>query len=185
MQQGYITDRILDEGDLDLIKMYLDNAEWQEVFQDYNLFNLLRHDVPSEVLSRSTFYSKLQEYAEKMGGHKEGVGAYFLKYIPDSFTRMHQDHESRLTIVTMIDSEDLVGGDAIVRTRYRAPEKGRPAHMKCSRGKEENNPPYGHDIIMEVLPVEKGESLIYGNDLMHAVSKVHSGQRTVLITWFR
>jgi len=58
--------------------------------------------------------------------------------------------------------------------------------MKCSRNDNENEkPPYGQEMILDVLPMEVGESLVYGNDLSHGVSLVHEGQRTVLVTWFR
>ena len=182
---SYTTHQIFDDNDLAVLKDYVSTIEWDNVFQDYNLFNLKRHDCKtSDILEP---YKKLSEYADRNSATKVGFGAYFLRYEKGSFTRIHKDNNSKLTIVTLIEtSDDLVGGDAIVLDEYKSPVGGRPAAYKCSRsGPEKDRPPYGQDIIMDVIPAKDGESLIYGNDLDHAVSRVHSGQRTVLITWFK
>jgi hypothetical protein len=125
------------------------------------------------------FFNKLHSYS-KMDYY---VGCYFLKYIPGSFCRMHSDHGSDLTMVTLIDDENLVGGHSIVREIYG--RKERPADQECKRSSEDwENPPYNKPIIFDVLPFEVGDSLIYGPSLNHAVSKVYEGSRTVLICWF-
>lgn len=181
---NYAHQRILEEQDIATLKDYVATIEWDIVFQDYNLFNLKRHDCKTSEISEP--YSKLAEYANGRG-MRNGFGTYFLKYEEGSFARMHKDNESKLTIVTLIEtSEDLVGGDAVVLDEYKSPVGGRNSTHKCNRsGPEKERPPYGQNIITDVIPVQDGESLIYGNDLDHAVSRVHSGQRTVLITWFR
>lgn len=176
MAAEYLKDNILSADELAAARQYASEAEWYEVFQYYNLFDCHRH----EIVDNPAFIEPLKKYSSR----GTLTGAYFLKYVPGSFCRMHQDHESELTIVTLLESQDLVGGDALVRTTYE--QRDRPADKFCARGGPENeSPPYGQDIIMEVVPVADGESLIYGNDLMHGVSKVETGQRTVLITWFR
>jgi len=182
---NYHTHKILDDNDIVALKDYASQIDWEVVFQDYNLFHLKRYDTKTDPISAA--YKKIADYASRVGACDTGFGAYFLKYEEGSFTRMHKDNESRLTIVTMVDqSDDLVGGDAIVREEYRSPEGGRDSTQKCVRADyEKDRPPYGQEIIMDVVPVEDGESLIYGNDLDHAVGRVRSGQRIVLITWFR
>jgi hypothetical protein len=178
--KNYSKEIILSPEDLKEAIDYCSDVQWEDVYQDYNLFDLQRHDVKE--YDGLGFAKRLQEYS----GKPDCVGFYYLKYIPGAFTRVHQDHESSMTIVTLIDSKDLLGGDAIVRHEYKAREGGRPATMKCCRNKNENEkPPYGQEMILDVLPMEVGESLVYGNDLSHGVSLVHEGQRTVLVTWFR
>ena len=178
--KNYIKEIILSPEDLTEAIDYCSGVKWEDVYQDYNLFDLQRHDVMGH--EGLGFAKKLRDYS----GKPDCVGFYYLKYIPGAFTRVHQDHESSMTIVTLIESENLLGGDAIVRHEYKAREGGRPATMKCSRNDNENEkPPYGQEMILDVLPMEVGESLVYGNDLSHGVSLVHEGQRTVLVTWFR
>ena len=174
---GYLRDTLLSADELEAARQYAREAEWYNVFQYYNLFDCYRYDIHDEV---PEFVKTLKRYS----GQSILQGAYLLKYVPGSFCRMHQDHESKLTIVTLLDSEDLVGGDAVVQTVYE--QKDRPADHFCARPEAEiERPPYGQGIILEVVPVKDGESLVYGNDLLHGVSKVEKGQRTVLITWFR
>ena len=180
----YTCQKILDDNDIATLKEYVSTIEWINVFQDYNLFNLKRYDCDkSDILEP---YRKIRAFAEQQGVKTE-FGAYFLKYEEGSFTRMHTDNDSKLTIVTLVEtSDDLVGGDALVQVEYKSPVGGRNSTFKCARsGPEKDRPPYGQNIIMDVIPVADGESLIYGSDLDHAVSRVRSGQRTVLITWFR
>jgi len=177
---GYIRDSILSESTLKFAKDYCtDSKDWYDVFQYYNLFNLKRLDVPSEDWYK---FDEIIKYSRR----KDIIGFYFLKYIPGSFTRFHADHSSELTIVTMIDSKDLVGGDCLIMDTYNAPEYGRPERMTCVRTIEEKeNPPYGRTIIPEVVTLKDGESMIYGNELTHAVSRVHKGHRLVLISWHK
>jgi len=96
---------------------------------------------------------------------------------------MHRDNNTDLTIVTLLDDQDLVGGHSIVQETYK--QKARPANQRCNRSDgEEESPPYERDIIMDVLPMERGDSLVYGPEQMHGVSKVYEGSRLVLISWF-
>jgi len=112
------------------------------------------------------------------------IGFYFLRYIPGSFTRLHEDNSTETTIVTLLDDKDLVGGNAVVREAYN-PRGSRPAEQTCHRTNQENeHPPYGQQIVLDVLPMERGDSLVYGRELTHGVSKVYEGERLVLITWF-
>lgn len=174
---GYIHEKILNEVELQEARDLAKSEEFYRIYQMYNLFDVDRADPDSE--KEYGFIKTLLKYSKR----QSLVGFYFLRYIPGSFTRMHKDNNTELTIVTMLDQEDLVGGCSIVTNKYL--RRDRPANQRCDRADfEKDNPPYNQDIILDVLPMEDGDSLVYGADQNHAVSKVYEGSRTVLITWF-
>lgn len=174
---GYIKERILSGDEIkEALEIYesLSPVFWH---QNYNLFDVERRDVPTPL--QYGFYNTLKKYS-KMPGDK---GAYFLKYEKDSFTRMHEDNNSDLTIVTLLKTKELVGGESLVRAEYKL--KSRPMGNQVARhSREQDAPPYGQQIIMDVVKVDDGESLVYGPNLTHGVSKVYDGHRIVLVTWF-
>lgn len=177
---GYIKDVILSEESLSLARKYCQDHDWERVWQHYNLFHLDRI-ICSNALELE-FVKELHTYSRK----KHCFGAYFLKYIPGSFTRFHSDNKSELTIVTLIDSVDLVGGDTLTMAEYERPKGDRPSSQVCKRPPEEDvTPPYGRHIVPDVIDIKTGESMVYGPKLQHGVSKVYNGERTVLITWFK
>lgn len=177
MVGGYIKERILSDDEVkEALEVYesLPSEFWH---QNYNLFDVERRDIPTP--RQYDFYKTLLKYS-KLGYDK---GAYFLKYEKDSFTRLHTDNNSDLTIVTLLESKDLVGGESLVRAEYKL--KNRPVGNLVARHEHErDSPPYGQEIIMDVVDVDDGESLVYGPELTHGVSKVYDGHRIVLITWF-
>lgn len=175
---GYIKDIILSEKDLQEAKELAKSFEFYDIFQMYNLFHLQRADISEEERNLG-FYKTLLKYSRK----EECTGLYFLRYIEGSFTRFHHDQTASMTIVTLLDDKDLVGGQSIVKSRYK--ERPRPSKVCCVRHKhEQENPPYGMEIAPDVIPIETGESLVYGPDLSHGVAKVYGGERLVLIAWF-
>ena len=176
---GYIIDSILNEEELNEARDLVAGLEFHRIFQMYNLFDLDRVDLEDSELDKYAFSRKLIKYSKK----RRCIGFYFLRYTQGSFTRMHSDSNSEITIVTMIDENTLVGGYSLAMQNYES--RDRPADQGCARSKhEENHPPYGQDIIPDVLPVKVGESLIYGPHLSHGVSKVYSGERLVLVSWY-
>jgi hypothetical protein len=175
---GYIYDQILSETELKEARDLASSLEFYQLFQMYNLFDMERADIKGAWLEHG-FARKLLQYSKQT----DIIGFYFLRYVPGSFTRMHEDHNTKLTIVTLLEENDLVGGHAIVRDKYK--QKPRPAEQVCRRADfEDKSPPYGQDIIMDVLPLCTGDSLVYGPDQSHAVSKVYQGSRLVLVAWF-
>lgn len=175
---GYIYDQILSETELKEARDLASSLEFYQLFQMYNLFDMERADIEGEWLD-SGFAKTLLSYSKL----PNLIGFYFLRYIPGSFTRMHEDNNTSLTIVTLLDDENLVGGHAIVKDKYN--QKPRPADQTCQRSDfEKDSPPYGQDIIMDVLPMKRGDSLVYGPEQSHAVSKVYEGTRLVLVSWF-
>lgn len=178
--EGYIKDTVLSEKALKEAREYASTVDWYGVYQYYNLFDCLRYDIAVEEFQNLGFLKELHTYSRK----SHNIGSYLLKYVPGSFCRVHQDNQSELTIVTLLDSTDLIGGDAVVQAIYET--RSRPPDLHCARtDREHNDPPYGRPIIPDVVPLQDGESMIYGPDLHHGVSKVYEGSRTALITWFK
>lgn len=166
-----------DEERSNLLGYYnsLEPVHWH---QQYNLFEVERRDVPG-TMRFSPEFEKLSEYS----GLKT-MAHYFLKYGEGSFARAHEDNDTSLTIVTLLDSKDLVGGEAICKLPYQ--HRPRPADKKVSRsGPERQKPPYNREIINYVIDAKEGDSIVYGPSLRHSVSLVTQGHRIVLISWFK
>ena len=119
----------------------------------------------------------LQEYSA------DTIAQYFLDYTENGFTKFHTDDDERvgLTMVTILDQQDLSGGETLLMREYELKE--RPAHKYAKRSEKQG--PYGQRIIPEVVPMEVGDTIIYNRNLMHGVGKVREGIRTVLVTWYR
>ena len=175
---GYIMDKILSDEELQEARDFAASLDFYRVFQMYNIFDLDRADVCMDI--SAGFLDTLFKYSK----HDSNIGLYFLRYTKGSFTRMHHDSNAALTIVTLIDDKELVGGHSLVMESYE--QRDRPADQHCSRsGREETHPPYGEEMVPDVLPVSVGESLVYGPDLKHGVSKVYEGERLVLVAWYK
>jgi hypothetical protein len=93
------------------------------------------------------------------------------------------DNGTYRTVVTLLDSQDLVGGDTIYCKKYkRRPRKNN--HIAKRHRSELDKPPYGKGIIQSVARIKDGQSVVYGKDVRHGVTEVEQGQRIVFVTWF-
>lgn len=150
----------------------LQDIEPKYFHQNYNL-----HDVKQwQINERSV--PEIKAIADEFPDLKV-YSQYFLEYGVDSFTRQHTDNDKEivLTVVTMIQSTDLKGGETIVLKTYN--NKPRP-----SWAERKGEAAYGKRIIPEVVYMEDGDSIIYDHALPHSVSQVTQGKRVVLVTWF-
>lgn len=175
----FIVDKILSDADIEELQKIYSECQSKFAHQDYNLFDVERRDVPSKLYNSSTAFKKLTEYSKQ-----KVLSFYFLKYTEGSFARFHEDNGSDLTIVTYISkSDDLVGGIPVNLLEYE--RKPRPSSHYAKRNKSDEKGVYGTKIIPEVIvDVEEGDSIVYGPELKHGVSKVQRGERIVLISWF-
>jgi len=173
---------VLDAEDLVEAKKMYDSLKDREFHQYYNLFDVKRRDMNEVHWSELEGLTKVSETL----GVKQMIGVpYFLLYYPGSFTRLHTDNDSGTTVVTLIESsDDLIGGETLIMDTYGP--RPRAGHKEAKRHEQETGtPPYGSDIIPRVVPMERGESLVYGPDLNHGVAQVDQGTRLVLITWWK
>lgn len=174
---NYTVERLLDDEDLAEIRRVYDETPAHEAHQDYNLFDIEKRIVYP--IHLETVSKKLSDYTgyDLLGQH------YFVKYTTDSFTRIHTDDESNVgkTVVTLIDQQDLVGGETFIFDKYEA--KARPS-TKYAKRAGDGKGPYGKDIIPTIVPMQVGESVIYNHSTRHGVCRVHSGMRLVLVSWY-
>lgn len=100
--------------------------------------------------------------------NREIHSSYFLRYVEGSWTRAHRDptHEMDTTVVTMLDSDNLVGGESLVFERNNHLEEV-----------------YDKPVVIQNF--DEGVSLIYSTEVKHSVAKVHSGHRAVHVVWLR
>ena len=144
--------------------------------QDYNLFDVdKRH--PTSEQSKMDCFKPFDDYAKD---YKKSFQHYFLVYGPDSFTKFHTDNDEAvgLTLVTLLSkTDDLVGGEALAILPYT--KRVRP-EGKYRKGKA----PVDERVIPKVIAMEEGDTLAYGQHLMHGVGQVERGERIVLISWY-
>lgn len=179
LSMSYLCTNILSEEAIQEAKdhFYSHQDDVQQFHQDYNLFDVERLDLKDSLgfLQGLKDFSRLDKF----------TGSYILKYTAGSFARVHADNNSAMTIVTQLETSDLVGGLPIIRKPYTYDH--RPAHKIARRHKEEQlKPPNGDPIVFDyILEMEDGKSVVYDDSLYHGVSYVHSGHRIVLVTWFQ
>jgi len=169
--------KIINSKELKNIKELYESLESNEekVKQYYNLFYCYRRPVPNNLQI-------------KLDGLDNPIHSqYFLRYEEGAFTRRHTDNEDEVgeTAITLIDSNNLEGGDIIV---YEPHYKDNSWKVTDETGpwlnyyREEYEP--GAQIAPVILKQDVGETLIYSHNTMHSVSKVTKGSRTVLVTWY-
>jgi len=156
---GWYIDTVINN---DLIKYCNSiNGLWEQTYgmsrkarkKGSNVHNAFRLNVDKDN------YNVLNEYLF-LGNYKI-FGAYILKYGPNSFTSMHQDHpeESQKTSITLLEqSDDIVGGKAIIIGNLNTP------------------------VIVEQ---QVGQTVWYDQSLWHGVTEIEKGERKVLVTWWK
>ena len=141
--------------------------------QDYNLFNMDKRLFPSNKWNAGPFKQILKRADRKIYSH------YFLMYEQGSFTKFHTDNDDEvgLTIVTLLDEVNLVGGQTLVQLPFKEQMQKQGSYVKGTQLE-------GQRVIPKVVQVEKGQSMIYDRSLMHGVAQVVEGKRLVLVSWF-
>ncbi len=161
----------------DLVHLF-DSLDKNMAHQDYNLFDVDKRLLRSWQRNLPAF-DKLEKAA---GSDKKLYSHYFLDYLPESFTRSHTDNvdDVILTMVTVLDETDLVGGETIVHVPYE--KRARPADRYVKR--DGDNHPLGQEIIPKIVPVKRGQTMTYDHALNHGVCQVDKGRRLVLVSWY-
>ena len=170
----YKVENIISEDDrVELIKLY-NSIPTNKASQDYNLFKVDKRRISKELLQDKTF-SKLDQYADR-----PVYSHYFVMYEEGAFTRMHTDNEEdiTLTIVTLLDTQDLIGGETVVTLPHEY--KGRQENEY----RQVNAPHKEYRVVPKVVNVDKGQSMVYNRSLLHGVAQVEKGKRLVLVSWY-
>lgn len=188
----YTISKIFNYNEIRLIKKVYYESKEIDTHQFYNLFNVksvgvrdLNNENPSLCTKLEPVLNTLDDFIIRSSPYRLiRFSSYFLNYESESFARVHHDHESDLTVVTIVETKELVGGESLVFLPYL--RKPRSSAKLCRRNeKESKSPPYNQDIIPKILQVSDGESILYGKKLAHGVSQVESGNRLVFINWYK
>ena len=168
----YKVENIIDNDDRVLLIGMYNSLKPRPANQDYNLFDVDKRLIPGDMFAKGPFL-KLKEYAGL-----EVYSHYFVMYHEGSYTRMHTDNDDAigLTIVTLVDTVDLVGGETLALVPAKMPEE--------KKGYQKGNDHKGR-VIPRVIRMNEGDSVIYDRSLMHGVSEIEKGKRLVLVSWFR
>ena len=136
---------------------------------DYNLYNIdkryLKQNPPEAI-------KKIEERAGR-----KNYSHYFVMYDEGSYTKMHTDNDDQigLTIVTLIDTVNLVGGETIAMI---------PAKLSESKEGYQKGDDHKGRVVPRVIRMDVGDSVIYDRSLLHGVSEIEKGKRLVLVSWF-
>ena len=136
---------------------------------DYNLYNIdkryLKQNPPEAI-------KKIEERAGR-----KNYSHYFVMYDQGSYTKMHTDNDDQigLTIVTLIDTVNLVGGETIAMI---------PAKLSESKEGYQKGDDHKGRVVPRVIRMDVGDSVIYDRSLLHGVSEIEKGKRLVLVSWF-
>lgn len=170
----YSVKKIFDSNQLEQLILLSEALTPAFALQDYNIYNAEKTNINNKLLNSSLF-----DPLRSFSGMKIFVG-YFLKYYPTGFTAFHKDQISNvdMTIVTMLDSKTLRGGETILMMPYQESTTN-VGYIK----KHTNIDMRGKNIVPKVVRCEDGDSLIYGKNLTHGVGEVSLGTRLVLVTW--
>lgn len=180
----YSIEKIIDEDDRVALLSLYDRLKPILLHQDYNLFHCERRNVGGKDMESAIFMNHLDLVKKTTKDPSvKLVVAYFVKYTEGGFARLHHDNGTFRTIVTLVETKDLVGGETFFMDRYK--HRSRPkTHLAKRHKREKDNPPYGKEIVPKVARINDGESVIYGPDVKHGVTEVESGHRIVLVTWY-
>ena len=168
--------KIIKPKNLIKMKKLYESLESKEerIKQFYNLFYCYKRNIPND------------QHIIVDGLDNDIHSQYFLRYEEGSFTRRHTDNDQEVgeTAISLIDSDNLEGGDIIVyephykNTSWEVTQENKTLNYY----KEEYAP--GAHIIPEVVKQDVGETVIYSHKTMHSVSRVSKGTRIVLVTWY-
>lgn len=175
-------EKILNDEDLRDLNGLYGKIEPRHAYQDFNLHNVEKRQIPPSWWDRYEPIRKLQKYANG-ASHRTH---YFLRYMPGSFTSLHCDDKRSvgLTIVTFLQLKNLVGGDTIFIKEFEGVERTPEMYDYFHKDKESNMA--GKFVVPDIArDVKVGDSVVYFQDIRHGMTQVKEGQRIVLVSWFK
>lgn len=143
----YKVDRIFTEDEIDLLDDYMSSLETSYVDNNYNLRNVDKRGVgESRSKPIKLLHEKIEEYTKA-----KIKSAYFLKYPVGAYAKNHIDHNTDITVITMLsDPDSSFGGDIIADNDL----------IKLERGQTIS---YTKETYHSVTKVERGERRVYVN----------------------
>ena len=166
----YKVEKIINEDDRhSLIDLY-NSIPSKVAHQDYNLYKVDKRGIRSKLYNEAI--NKLVKYSKR-----DSYSHYFVMYEQGSYTKVHSDNDEDvgLTIVTLIDTVNLVGGDTLVYVN-------RPSDERVGYQKGDD---HKGRVVPKIVQMEVGDSVIYDRSLLHGVTQLDKGKRLVLVSWFK
>jgi hypothetical protein len=170
--------------DVDFLKYLRDNYSSFRRRDDYKMYNLFRtrrffteNDVCKEYF---------QNFQDKYGF--KDMSHYILEYNVGSFAKIHVDNKTELTLVTLIDLEEgTIGGNIIAIGGDGDLKKTGENTMVISNKTWSDTPREEKLLQLNIAPIvadlDINETISYGKDVKHGVSRLEKGRRVVLIQW--
>jgi len=176
--------KIFSDEDIKELRLQYLSYKRKWVNQFYNIFHAERIDInpKSSVVSK---YSNILSKSMNDGNRYSLTTYYFLRYLPGSFTTTHRDNNESsngFTSVTLIDEVNLKGGESLLFEAVKKPEEYNRQNIKGPKMWEFEDP-WRVPVIIQDFKI--GDTLIYNQNMKHGVAKVLSGERVVLIAWFK
>ena len=179
MPTNYYTKQLVKEENREDLWQAYENCLEEEVHQDWNLWYLKKRQMKQSYWKQWQSIHDIDRYMFREHNARTAVH-YFLKYVPDSYTRMHQDNKDTVTktVITFVEeSPDLVGGDTLVFDQHYSKPLIEGAINKGKTAKS-------LDLVPVTVKTGQYQSLIYDWNVQHGVTRVFSGHRIVLVSWY-
>ena len=150
----FLISDILDKKDINILLKYWKDKNNKVRYEEqyYNLHDLYMIYGERKYKDYNDVLTKLED----ISGHN-AKRHYILNYTKGSFCRMHHDATEWNTYVTLLEENNLEGGEVLTGDEKRC---------------------------IDVRHVDVGQTMIYDNGLQHGVAKVRKGNRKVFIVWF-
>jgi len=177
MYNAFKIEKIFDQDEIENLKSLFESCSENLAHQDYNLYDVDKRIIPNS--ATHPVLQKLNQYVDLTP-----MSHYFVKYDVEGFTSLHTDDDGvvKLTVVTLLDDVDLIGGETLVLDRYV--KNARPAYKYAKRGKM-GEAPIGSSRIPVIARMKPGDSISYDNAVKHGVCQVEQGHRIVLVSWYK
>lgn len=173
---NYKVDQIINEDQRHALIDLYNSMPSSIAHQDYNLHTVDKRQITSSVIDSMPPKAREALLAVEATTKRKSYSHYFVMYEKGAFTKLHTDNDAEvgLTVVTLVDTVDLIGGDTLVMLPFEEKEK---------KGYQKGSSPRGA-VIPKIVRMESGDSVTYDQSLTHGVTQVERGKRLVLVSWF-
>ena len=175
LNKTFLVRKIVSDENFKSLREHYDNTPCEYAHQDYSLHHVEKTTLHSRNLIA---LKELDEYYDRLGyKHKS---SYFLRYVQYSWTRPHHDNigTPTKTAITLIEEKDLEGGETLVWDKHYDLPAPKGSYVKKTGSIHRKNE------IPCTPRLQPGESLLYDDNIQHAVAQVRSGHRIVLVSWY-
>lgn len=148
----------------------------------HNIFNSKRYFLDKDARVRDYYKTRMENTPFT------SVISYILEYQPGGFLKPHLDPEGRITLVTSLRDEDLVGGQSFVYKNVNVPtslvkNKGY-TDEELTEASGENAWTQHENSCPIIIPTKLHETYAIGERRQHSVARIEQGTRTVLVEWW-